>query len=86
MKQRRRLKVRTLRQASSFSPSARACSFADSKNGLPTLWDATDLSDKKPIGGWSPRIIAVWNWKNELPAKFPDKSSTGNSPAASPCS
>ena len=81
MKQRRRFRVKTLLQARAFILSVGSCLlFADSKKGLPTLWDATDLSDKKPMGGWSPRIIAIWNWKNELPAQFPDEIFYGKFP------
>lgn len=45
----------------------------DTKGKLPTLWDAVDFPDKQPgEGGWGEKMGKVWNWKNELPATYPD--------------
>jgi len=42
--------------------------------------EVTALSDKRPAKGWSPRVVAIWNWKNELPAAFPEEIFYGKLP------
>jgi hypothetical protein len=71
----RRTKVRTLAQAHAFVCAVGKCAlFSDPKKELPNLWDVVDLPDKRPgEGGWGQRVGAVWGWKNELPATFPDE-------------
>jgi hypothetical protein len=46
-----------------------------------SLWNHVGLSEDKPKeGGWSPKIIAVWTWKNEIPNTFPDEVFYGKIP------
>ncbi len=75
MKPRRPVRVRTLEQARAFVLAVRRCAiFADQKRGGPSLWDAVDLPDRKPgERGWGRKIGAVWSWKNQLPADYPDE-------------
>lgn len=80
MKQRGPSKIRTLSQARDFVLARGVCFIFASKHGLPSLWEVTDLSDKRPARGWSPRVVAIWRWKNELPAKFPDDVFYGKLP------
>lgn len=68
-------RVRTLAQARAFVKKAGICLvFADRKNDLPNLWDVVDLPEKQPgEKGWGQKIGAVWTWKNQLPADYPDE-------------
>jgi hypothetical protein len=37
------------------------------------LWDNTGLSETKPEpGGWSPKVVAVWDWITRVPQTYPD--------------
>ena len=67
--------VRTLKQAKAFVCKVGYCLvFADKKLDLPNLWDAIDLPEKQPgEKGWGKKVGAVWSWKNELPADYPDE-------------
>ncbi|MBP9912431.1 MAG: hypothetical protein KBF26_03375 [Opitutaceae bacterium] len=67
--------VRTLAQARAFVQAAGVCLvFADKKSALPNLWDVIDLPEKQPgEKGWGQKIGAVWSWKNQLPADYPDE-------------
>ena len=74
-------KVRTLDEARDFILEAGVCLlFSESQEGLPSLWEVTALSDKRPARGWSPRVVAIWHWKNELPAQFPEDIFYGKLP------
>lgn len=77
-----RRSVRTLKQARSFVIEAGMCGiFSDAKGRMPCLWEAVDLPDRKPgEKGWGEKITAVWRWKNELPATFPDEIFYGKIP------
>jgi hypothetical protein len=68
-------RLRTLEQAHAFVASVGLCLvFADRKKDLPNLWDAVDLPEKQPgEKGWGQKIGAVWSWKNQLPAVYPDE-------------
>jgi hypothetical protein len=38
---------------------------------MPNLWDVADLPDRQPVEkGWGQKVIAIWRWKNELPATY----------------
>jgi hypothetical protein len=74
-----------------IKPFEEACEFVFEKKivsifgskGFPhsSLWDHVGLSEDKPKeGGWSPKIIAVWTWKNEIPNTFPDEVFYGKIP------
>lgn len=67
--------VKTLEQARHFVLDVGMCGILhDAKGRLPTLWDAVDLPDKQPgESGWGEKMGRVWNWKNELPATYPDE-------------
>jgi len=80
MKQRGPSRVKTLRQARDLVLARGVCLIFASKPGLASLWEFTDLSDKRPAKGWSPRVIAIWHWKNDLPAQFPDEIFYGKLP------
>lgn len=67
--------IRTLKQAHAYVCQTGICLvFADPKSDLPNLWDAVDLPDKQPgEKGWGRKVGAVWTWKNQLPADYPDE-------------
>ncbi|MCC6512242.1 MAG: hypothetical protein IT423_24300 [Pirellulaceae bacterium] len=47
--------------------------FGSQCSPYPSLWDNTALSEKKPPkGGWSPKVVAVWDWKTRIPQTYPD--------------
>ena len=54
---------------------ARVTTIADTpKSELPSLWEYIDLPEKqKGEKGWGQKVSAVWDWKNRLPAEFPDE-------------
>ncbi len=55
--------------------------FGSEGSPYPSLWDHVDLSEEKPKeGGWSPKVIAVWTWKNEIPNTFPEEFFYGKIP------
>ena len=68
-------RIRTLEQARAYVRSVGICAVFSSKKGdLPVLWDVVDLPDKQPgEKGWGKKVNAVWRWKNQLPARFPDE-------------
>lgn len=70
-----RPRVKTIDQAHAFVMSAGLCTiFADVAGEVPSLWSVTDLPERrKGEGGWGQKVSAVWTWKNELPAMFPDE-------------
>lgn len=48
---------------------------------MPSLWDVVDLPGRKAgEKGWGEKITAIWTWKNELPATFPDEIFYGKIP------
>jgi hypothetical protein len=67
--------LRTLAQARTFVHKCGLCLvFADPKSDLPNLWDAIDLPEKQPgEPGWGKKIGALWSWKNQMPADYPDE-------------
>ena len=71
----RKYRLKTLAQAHAFVLAVGKCSiFADKKKTGPNLWDAVDLPEKQPgEQGWGQKIGAVWSWKNQLPAVYPDE-------------
>ena len=75
MKAQRKFRLKTLAQAHAFVCAVGKCAiFADKKKDLPSLWDAVDLPEKQPgEKGWGQKIGAVWSWKNQLPAAYPDE-------------
>lgn len=66
--------IKTFDDAYQFVLNKKICTVFGSKNSpYPSLWDNTGLSDKKPkAGGWSPRVVAVWDWKTRIPQTYPE--------------
>ena len=71
----RKFRLKTLAQAHAFLLAVGKCTiFADKKKTGPNLWDAVDLPEKQPgEKGLGQKIGAVWSWKNQLPAVYPDE-------------
>ena len=71
----KKFRLKTLAQAHAFVLAVGKCAiFADRKKPGPNLWDAVDLPEKQPgEKRWGKKIGAVWSWKNQLPAEFPDE-------------
>ena len=67
--------IRTRLQAKAFVLKSKICGiFSDDKGQMPSLWDVVDLPGRKPDQkGWGQKISAIWTWKNELPARWPDE-------------
>jgi hypothetical protein len=50
--------------------------------GMPNLWDVVDLPDRQPgEKGRGQKVVAIWRWKNELPAIYPEEIFYGKIPA-----
>ena len=67
--------VRTLGQAHKFVLRSGMCGiFSNGKGEMPSLWKVVDLPERQPgEKGWGQKISAIWTWKNELPATYPDE-------------
>jgi len=66
--------IETLEEAYQFILDHKICTVFGSK-GSPhaSLWDNTGLSEEKPkSGGWSPKVVAVWDWKTPVPQTYPE--------------
>ena len=74
--------IKTFEDAHKFVLEHKVVTVFGSKNSpYPSLWDNTDLSEDKPDGGgWSPKVMAVWRWKTEIPQTFPDEIFYGKVP------
>lgn len=66
--------IKTFDQAYQFVLEKKVCTVFGSKSSpYPSLWDNTGLSEEKPkAGGWSPKVVAVWDWKTRIPQTYPD--------------
>jgi len=75
-------RIKTLGQAYAFVLKVKTCLiFGSKKSDLPSLWDAVDLPERVPgKKGWGQKVEAIWAWKNELPARFPDDIFYGKLP------
>lgn len=82
MKPKRPAKIKTFEQAYEFVLKVKTCLIFGSKTSdLPCLWDVVDLPGRQPgQKGWGQKVEAVWAWKNELPAQFPDEIFYGKLP------
>jgi hypothetical protein len=69
------MKIKTLEQAHRFVMQERICTVLKGPSkSMKSLWDAVDLPEKRPgEKGWGPKISAVWSWKNQLPAQYPQE-------------
>jgi hypothetical protein len=67
--------VRSLAQAKAFVVRSRICGiFSDAKGTMPCLWNVVDLPERQPReAGWGQKVTAIWRWKNELPARYPNE-------------
>src|ERR1700730_2812947 len=74
--------VRTLKQARTYILQVGLCGiFSDAGVGMPNLWEVVDLPERQPgEKGWGQKVIAVWQWKNELPASYPEEIFYGKIP------
>lgn len=70
-----KLMITTFEEARLLIRSLKVCTlFESSKTELPSLWEHVDLPEKQAGDtGWGEKISAVWDWKNRLPATFPDE-------------
>lgn len=67
--------IRTLAQARAFVRKAGLCGiFSDNDGAMESLWNVVDLPGRQPgEKGWGQKVSAIWMWKNELPAKYPEE-------------
>ncbi len=74
--------IKTFDEAYQFVLEHKVCTVFGSKGSpYPSLWDNTGLSEKKPTsGGWSPKVVAVWDWKTRIPQTYPDAVFYGKVP------
>lgn len=74
--------VRTLGQARAFVLRAGICGiFSDDRGRMPSLWNVVDLPGRQPgEKGWGRKVVAIWTWKNELPAIYPGEIFYGKLP------
>ncbi len=66
--------IKTFDEAYQFVLEQKVCTVFGSK-GSPyqSLWDNTGLSETKPkAGGWSPKVMSVWDWKTRIPQTYPN--------------
>lgn len=67
--------IKTFDEAYAFVMEVKLCTIFGSKGSPhPSLWDNVDLPGKEAVEkGWGEKVSAIWAWKNELPARFPDE-------------
>jgi hypothetical protein len=67
--------IKTFEAARLLVQQLQVCTIYDSaKIKLPSLWEHVDLPEKQEgEKGWGEKVSAVWDWKNRLPAEFPDE-------------
>jgi hypothetical protein len=66
--------IKTFEEARVLIAELKICTiFESTKSDLPSLWQHVDLPEKQ-VGekGWGKKVSAIWDWKNRLPATFPD--------------
>lgn len=69
------MQLKTFDDAYRFVLKQKVCTvFGSIGSPYPSLWDSTALSETKPqAGGWSPKVMAVWDWKTRIPQTYPDE-------------
>jgi len=69
------MKIKTLEDAAAFVRDVKICTvFPSDKTEHTSLYEHVDLPEKQPgESGWGQRVEAVWPWKNQLPATYPDE-------------
>ncbi len=67
-------RIKTREQALAYVQQVGVCTLFSSKlKNIPALWDVVDLpADSGGRTKWGARVEAIWAWKNELPAAYPD--------------
>ncbi len=67
--------IKTFDEAYRFVLEQKICTvFGCKTSPYQSLWGNTALSEKKPkAGGWSPKVMAVWDWKTRIPQSYPDR-------------
>ena len=67
--------IKTFEEARYLIRELQICTiFESSKTTLPSLWEHVDLPGKQAgEEGWGQKVTAVWDWKNRLPATYPDE-------------
>lgn len=67
--------ITTIEEAHRLILNLKICTVFDSaRSDLPSLWEHVDLPEKQPgEKGWGRKVEAVWTWKNQLPADYPDE-------------
>lgn len=67
--------IKTFEEARLLIRELNICTiFESSKSELPSLWEHVDLPEKQEgEKGWGQKVTAVWDWKNRLPATFPNE-------------
>lgn len=75
-------KIKTFDQAYRFILQVKTCLiFGSDKSDLPSLWEVVDLPERQPgQKGWGEKVEAIWAWKNELPATYPEEIFYGKLP------
>jgi hypothetical protein len=66
--------IKTFKQAYRFVKKVKICTlFSSEKSEYPSLSEHVDLPEKQPGGkGWGEKMTAVWTWKHQLPAQYPN--------------
>jgi hypothetical protein len=66
--------IKTIEQACQFVKKVKVCTiFSSDQVDFTSLWEHVDLPEKQPgEKGWGQKMTAVWTWKNQLPAKYPN--------------
>ena len=69
------MKIKTIEDAREFVKEVKICTvFPSDKVSHTSLYENVDLPEKQPgESGWGERVKAVWPWKNQLPANYPDE-------------
>jgi hypothetical protein len=69
------MKITTLKDAASFVREVKVCTvFPSDKTDFVSLYENVDLPEKQEgEKGWGKRVEAVWVWKNQLPAHYPEQ-------------
>lgn len=67
--------IKTFEEAHDLIRELQICTiFESSKTTLPSLWEHVDLPEKQEgEQGWGEKVTAVWDWKNRLPATYPEE-------------
>ena len=67
--------IKTFEEARYLVRELQICTiFESSKTKLPSLWEHVDLPEKQAgETGWGEKVTAVWDWKNRLPATYPNE-------------